>query len=325
MLTPYRLIQAAPIAQNPSQEFLQEQIDDLRDLSYDLVLAIGGGSVLDAGKIFAVIPRERETDLEIYLRGNFKIEKKPVASIAVPTTAGTGSEVTPYVSVQTRELKKISLCHPAFYPTVAIVDPELTYSMPSYVTASTGFDALSQAIESFWSVQSDDVSRKHSLKSLELLLASFEKVIQDPVDREARFDMAFGSSEAGVAIARAKTTAVHSVSYPITAHFRVPHGHACALTLSSFIRFNASVLKEWGRPLLQRFGATEYDSMAKRVEELMEAVGLERFLSKLGIDQEGIRLIVRDGFRPDRMLNNPRYVSSGDLNQILCSIYEANK
>ncbi len=320
MLAPYRVVETSAIAQNPTQSFVQNQIDEIRNKPFDLVLAIGGGSVLDVAKILAVIPQQAQTDLAIYCCGTVPLTATPLTLIAIPTTAGTGSEVTPYASLETKEKKKITISHDSFYPTLALIDPELCYSMPAYVTASTGFDALSQAIESFWSVGTTPFSRTHSLRSLELILRSLATTTREPAHAQGRWNMSLASCEAGLAIAQTKTTAVHSVSYPITAHFRIAHGHACALTLASFVRFNAPVLKDAGQPMLNLCNARDYEGLARQIEGMMDEVGLERSLTKLGIDEKGMELIVRDGFRPDRIKNNPRPVQAEDLRKILMAI-----
>lgn len=320
MLAPYQVIYSTPVTQNPTQEFIQEEAARLRDRSFDLVLAIGGGSVLDVGKILATLSKQDDMNLDSYLSGKVEFVNKPVPLIVVPTTSGSGSEVTPYASLETRERQKITLSHPFFYPCEALIDPELTYTMPGYLTASTGFDALSQAIESFWSVQATPFSRTHALRALELIHLNLEQVFRESKSSEGRFAMSLASCEAGLAIAQTKTTAVHSVSYPITTHFHVPHGHACALTLASFVRFNAVVLKEQGYPMLKIFGVNDYESMAMKIEALMDNLDLERSLSKLGIQEDGIELILRDGFRPDRIKNNPRHVGVEDLRIMLKSL-----
>lgn len=316
-LAGYEHFFSEPVAANPKAEFIQEEINRLAGQPYDLVLAIGGGSVLDTAKLFAVIPGQTQRELKTYLQNGFELTGPVRPLVALPTTAGTGSEVTPFSSFETGEKKKISMSHPALYPAVALVDPGLCMTMPAYVTACTGFDALSQAIESFWSVNANEESREHSLKGLERILTGFAKVARDPADEGARLAMSKGSCEAGFAIAHARTTAVHSVSYPITAHFNVAHGHACGLTLAEFIRFNAPVLAAEGQPLLKRFGEKDYEGMAASVESLMKTVGLERALSKLGIDQAGEQVILKEGFRPDRVKNNPRPLTVEDLQVIL--------
>lgn len=317
MLQPYAFFFSTPVSANPEAAFIGEEIKKLAREKFDLVLAIGGGSVLDTAKLFAAIPGQTNTELSDYLQGGFDLEGTLRPLIAVPTTAGTGSEVTPFASLETKDKKKFSIAHPKLYPAVALVDPELSLSMPAYVTACTGFDALSQAIESFWSVHANAESKEHSLKGLERILCGFKTVIENPQDGEARLAMSEGSCEAGFAIAHAKTTAVHSVSYPITAHFQVAHGHACALTLAEFVRFNAPILKETGAPLLKRFGTQNYEEMARKIERLMEKAALKRALSGLGIDEAGREVILRDGFRPDRVKNNPRPLTQTDLKIIL--------
>ena len=320
MLAPYRVVHVAPVAPNPTQDFIQEQIERLKGKTLDLVLAIGGGSVLDVGKILATIPEQGQTDLQMYMNGEPPIMASQLPLVAVPTTAGTGSEVTPYASLETKEKKKVTISHPSFYPKVALIDPQMCYSMPAYITASTGFDALSQAIESFWSIHATPFSQTHSLRAIGLILEGLIEACRDPFHPQARFDMSLASCEAGLAIAQTKTTAVHSVSYPITTHFGIAHGHACALTLASFVRFNAPTLQDGGHPLLATFRARDYQDMAKKIETMMDLVGLQRSLSKLGVDESGIDLIVREGLRPDRAKNNPRAVSPQDLQKILWEI-----
>ena len=320
MLEKYKVVESIAVPQNPRQEFIEAEINRLKEISFDLVVAIGGGSVIDVSKILACVPRQLETKLDFYFDSGFPLTAAPAPVIAVPTTSGTGSEVTPYSSIETREFKKVSLGGPHFYPAVALVDPELTYTMPEYVTACTGFDALSQAIESFWAVAATPSSRIHALRGLEMILSGLEKACAEPGNKDARYAMAIGSNEAGLAIAQTKTTAVHSVSYPITALFGVAHGHACALTLAPFMRFNAEVLKEKGAPMLKIFKADSYEAAAKKIETLMREVKLENSLSKLGITEKGMASIVRDGFRPDRVLNNPRKLDQNDLEKILASI-----
>lgn len=320
MLAPYASFFSEPVTANPQWSAICDEIRRLKEESYDAVIAIGGGSVLDSAKLFAAIPGQNETDLTRYLRGAFELTGPVRPLIAIPTTAGTGSEVTPFSSIENPEKQKYSISHPSFYPTAALVDPELCLSMPAYVTACTGFDALSQAVESFWSVQADENSREHSLKGLERILEGFSQVIRNPQDVEARLAMSHGSCEAGFAIAHAKTTAVHSVSYPMTAHFNVAHGHACALTLAEFVRFNGVVLKEAGAPMLRRFHAADYEGMARSMEMLMDQALLKRSLSSVGIDEAGQAVILRDGFRPDRVKNNPRPLTRENLQEILNKI-----
>jgi len=206
--------ESTAIPANPTESFLSDQWNLLRNKNYDLVIAIGGGSVLDFGKAIAAFLTQAEGTVSEYLNKEREFKTPPLPVIAIPTTAGTGSEVTPYSSISSDDKQKISLTHPYLFPKVAIVDPKLTYSMPSYLSACTGFDAICQAIESYWSRSNTETSQKHSLKAIPVLLKHIASVTQEPSHEEARGQMAYASSEAGMAIAETRTTAVHSVSYP---------------------------------------------------------------------------------------------------------------
>jgi len=320
-LESYEVMESSSIFSNPTQEFIEENLRLLKGHNFDLVLAIGGGSVLDVAKVFALILNNNETTLESFIENPDKIQKNALPLICVPTTAGTGSEVTPYVSIESSDKKKISLSHPLLFPKIALIDPVLTYTMPDYVTACTGFDALSQAIESYWSRRAIPETQKHALEAIELILESFKEAYETPKSEGARHKMAVGSYKAGLAIAHTRTTAVHSVSYPITTHFGVAHGHACALTLSSFVLFNSEVMGSSANALLKRFKTTQFQEMAQTINNLMDTVRLPRSLKACGIHQEGIDLIIRDGFRPDRVKNNPRDLGADELREILQKIF----
>ncbi|MBI3318677.1 MAG: iron-containing alcohol dehydrogenase [Candidatus Omnitrophica bacterium] len=321
-LSGFHVEEPAPVERNPSVVFVQEMWRSLRGKPYDLVVGIGGGSVLDCAKVIRILLKQEEAVLEDYVENRKEFRNKGLPFIAVPTTAGTGSEVTPYASLQTRARHKISLTHPWLYPEVALVDPTLTYSMPGYVTACSGLDALSQAIESFWSVRHTPFSDAHSLRAIPLALENFPKVLKDPGDRPARFAMSLASTEAGLAISQTRTTAPHAVSYPLTTFFEIPHGHACALTLPSFIRYNGPVLGPERAPILWRaMGSASHEEAAQVVERLMEAAGVERSLRKLGLGMDGIDTVIEHGFRSDRVVNNPREVTKEALREILERIY----
>lgn len=321
-LSKFCVEESAPIEHNPSVAFVQEMWRTLREKKYSLVVGIGGGSVLDCAKAIRILLTQDGALLEDYVEKRKDFQRPGLPFIAVPTTAGTGSEVTPYASLQTHAHKKISLTHRWLFPEVALIDPLLTHSMPRYVTACSGLDALSQAIESFWSVHHTPFSETHSLRAISLILGNLRKVLKEPSNREARFAMSLASTEAGLAITQTRTTAVHAVSYPLTTFFEIPHGHACALTLPSFIRYNGPVLEpSRGARLLEVLGISSWEEAAQGVERLMDEAGLERSLRKLGLDREGIHTVIDNGFRSDRVANNPREVTQEALREILEKIY----
>lgn len=319
-----RVIESEPVLNEPKLSFLRDFVSRYREENVATVIGIGGGSVLDTAKAAALLLSQPQGEWERAMNAletyrDFK--EKPLPFIAVPTTAGTGSEVTPYASFENEDRKKITLSHPYLFPRFALVDPALMISMPARITAATGFDALSQSIESFWSIQHTPYSDTHALRAIPLLMESLEAAVKKPDDMEARTNMALASTEAGLAIAQTRTTAVHSVSYPITTLFQVPHGHACALTLASFIRFNQEAIPPGRREVLWRaMGCGDAEESARKVEALMTAVGLEKRLSGLGIDRQGIESIVQNGFRPDRVKNNPRPLNPIELRHMLLTL-----
>jgi alcohol dehydrogenase len=311
---------STPVPENPEVLFVQEFSEQYRGGAFDSVIGIGGGSVIDAAKMTAVILACETGTLREHLASK-KPFKKRLALGAIPTTAGTGSEVTPYASLSTEDQKKITVTDPLLFPDLALLDPVLTHSMPARVTASTGMDALSQAIEAFWSVHHTGLSDTHALRAASLVSQNLRIVVREPGNAQARFAMALGSCESGLAIAQTATTAVHSVSYPITEHFGVPHGHACALTLAEFIRFNEPSMRDKRyESLWSALDVRSASAAAEFVETLMENIGLERRLSKLGIDREGVRVVLQNGFRPDRVKNNPRELTPEALNTMLMRI-----
>ncbi len=309
------------IPKSPTVKLLNEVLKNIQGTHFNLVIGIGGGSVLDSAKTVAAILPQKHNNVEAYIEKRQTFMASPIACIAIPTTSGSGSEVTPYASIETDDQKKISLSHPHLYPTIAIIDSELTHSAPAYLTASTGFDALSQAIESFWARSSTPLSQTHALRAIPILMRELKTVIAEPYNKNARDRLSLASMEAGIAISQTRTTACHAISYPITTLFNVPHGHACALTLSSFLRFNAETMDPSLREtLLSSLEVRSAEEGGQKIEHLMDSVGLERSLSKLNIDERGIETIVENGFRPDRMDNNPRVISVSQLYKLLKAI-----
>ena len=318
----YQVESTEAIPENPTIAFAEKLDRSLRAKNVEAVLGIGGGSVLDCAKTVRILLTQEDGALEDYVEKRVDFQHPGLPLIAVPTTAGTGSEVTPYASLQTRTHQKISLTHPWLFPEVALIDPLLTHSLPRYVTACSGLDALSQAIESFWSVHHTPFSETHSIRAISLILENLRNVLEDPSNRKARFAMSLASTEAGLAITQTRTTAVHAVSYPLTTFFEIPHGHACALTLPSFIRYNGPALETHRKAhLMETMGISSWEEAAHLVECLMDEAGLERSLRKLGLNREGIDTVIENGFRSDRVVNNPREVTPEVLREILQKLY----
>ncbi len=314
---------------NPTFRLIDETTLLARRGEYGLIIGIGGGSSLDCAKCTAILSKN-EGNISDYLFNYKNITNSGIPFIAIPTTAGTGSEVTMWATVWRNDdefKKKYSMSDKKMYAKVAIVDPELTLSLPPYQTAITGLDALSQAIEAYWSRNHNPTSDKHALEAISLIFNNVEIAFKDSTNLEVREKMLFGSLESGLAFSNTKTTAVHSVSYPITALYNVPHGLACALVLGSFLVFNSKVCNE-NLPeasdriekIVECLDSQNALEAKEKIENLMKKMNLPTKLSELGIDENGIDLIIKEGFTKGRIENNPRKVTKNDLYKILINL-----
>lgn len=326
-----KITQFNRLSTNPNIDEVEKGINVFRKTNPDIVVAIGGGSTIDIAKAINTLAVHDKKPI-LYLKGEKHLKKTGKPLIAIPTTAGTGSEATSFATVYI-EKEKFSLDGKKLtLPTVAIIDPSLTESMPKYITASTGLDALCQGIESLWSVKSTYESRKYARTAIELAFNNLEKAVDNP-DKKTRMNMAKAANLSGKAINISKTTACHSISYPITSYFGIAHGHAVAVTMPEIIKFNSRVsqsncndrrgvdfVKKRLKEIFKLFDCeNEYDT-GDRFKELMKNIGIETSLTKMNINRDGVKTILEKGFTPDRMNNNPRIIHRDDLKVILKEI-----
>lgn len=243
--------------------------------------------------------------------------EKHLPLIAVPTTAGTGSEVT-CVSVLSDHAngKKAPIVSEGFYPAAAIIDPELTYTMPPQVTAGTGIDVLSHAIEGYWSKGHQPICDVLAMHAAELAFKYVYRAYRKPDDEEAREKMCEASLIAGLAFTLPKTTSSHACSFPLTNIYHIPHGEACGLTLDYFIRINAKGeggerVEEFAR----RIGFKDAEEMADAVLELKKKMGLRCDLKDLELDDDQIAELVRISRHPN-LYNNPVEITDEMLDEM---------
>lgn len=239
-----RLVWMDAVETNPDLHRLQDLVLGWRGVQVDCVVAFGGGSAIDSAKAFALAlsPIAQHHSLRDLLGA---APKFPVGAslplYALPTTAGTGSEVTPYATVWDKiERKKISLAGPAVYPHSAFVDPELSDNVPYGTTLHTGLDAVNQAAESIWNRNMTPLSEMFAHRALQLGTTALPKLLNDLGNPSLRDTMSEVSLLAGLAISQTRTSLCHSISYPLTAHFGLPHGLACAFSMSAVLRYNLS-------------------------------------------------------------------------------------
>lgn len=273
------------IRPNPTTDNVNACVSVLRSVGADFAVALGGGSPMDCCKAACAIALGDDV-IESYHSGGKAINSaEAIPMIAVTTTSGTASEVT-NISVLT-DLKqniKNPMNDPAMYPKIALIDPELTVSVPAQITASTGLDVLSHAIESYWSTLNQPICTACSIYSAKLVFEYLETAYNNPTDIEARSKMAEASIVAGVAFSHPRTTGSHACSFPLTNIYGLPHGEACAFTLDYFLRFNADNADGDGRitALAKACGFDSAYAMADEIGEMKKRMGMKTRLSQIG-------------------------------------------
>ena len=282
----------------------------IKETGADFVVAVGGGSTIDLAK-FACSLAVHDGEAKEYFYKTKTFTSKRVPLIAVPTTSGTGSEVTS-VSVCTDEDSGVKgpLVSNNFYPYLAIIDYMLTLSVPKYTTAISGLDALSHALEAFWNVNRLPITDMYAKKAVELIINNIEKAYDDGSNIEARKAMSLGSVYAGLAFAPTRTAAVHACSYALSNQYNLPHGEACAFTMGFFLQENADVDKRLNI-LAKDLGFKNVDSMVDKIENLKKKFALKTTLKDIGCVDVG--KLVRECLAHPLFNNNPRKYTEESL------------
>jgi len=292
------------------------------------VVGLGGGSSLDVAKLVALLCPGTEELKEAYGIGNARGPRLPL--ILVPTTAGTGSEVTPVSIITTGGSEKMGVVSPVILPDIALLDPELTLGLPAHITAATGIDAMVHAIEAYASASPNNnpISRNLATQALHLMGAAIETAVHEGSNMEARSDMLLGAMLAGQAFANSPVAAVHALAYPIGGHFHVPHGLSNALVLPYVLRFNTKVAPQpyaemapHAFPELAKLeGQERAEAFCEAMADLSRRCGLQQRLREMDIPRDFLPRMASDAMNQTRLLgNNPREVGEADA----LSIYEA--
>lgn len=279
------------------------------------VIGLGGGSSMDVAKLAALLACSDEALDDIYGIGRVKGKRLPL--VQIPTTAGTGSEVTPISIITVGESDKNAVVAPQLLPDLAILDAELTLGLPPHVTAATGVDAMVHAIEAYTSISANNnlVSKALARQALVLLGANIVTAVKQGDDIEARSNMLLGSMLAGQAFANSPVAAVHALAYPIGGIFHVPHGLSNALILPYVMAFNAEVCgHDYAALALDVFPeladtaeAQRADAFISKLADLTQALGLETQLRQVGIKQTDLANMASAAMQQTRLLaNNPR-------------------
>jgi alcohol dehydrogenase len=285
----------------------------LRAERHDVVVAVGGGSAMDCAKAAACLAAGDLSSIRAVHSGGVPLDAAHLPVIAVPTTAGTGSEVTPFAVLNDPEKqRKGPIAGDALYPVHAVVDPELTHSLPCPLTVVTGLDALCHAIEGYWSLRHQPLCDLLAIEAARLICGHLKRAAQQPDDAPARSAMSYAATLAGAAFQRPKTAMVHACSFPLSLRYHLPHGAACALTLEEAIRLNAPVMGDRLTAFLHGIGLTDAEALIAVVRELKQLGGLPCTLRDAGIPWKDIPRLACESFHP-LMQNNPRTLTETDL------------
>lgn len=300
-----------------------------RHFGAQLVVGLGGGSSMDVAKLVAVLAASDQPLSDMYGVGKVRGPRLPL--VQIPTTAGTGSEVTPIAIVTTGAHTKSGIVSPVLYADWAILDASLTVGLPPQATAATGIDAVVHAIEAYTSARlKNPLSDALAREALRLLTANVLKACADGSDRAARQAMLLGATLAGQAFANAPVAAVHALAYPLGGHFHVPHGLSNALVLTEVLTFNLTHAEDLYAELADCVGAPgESPAPGDRardfidyIDRLIAATGIARRLRDVGVGRTDLDRLASDALEQQRLLvNNPREVTLADARAIYARVW----
>ena len=316
---------------DPSLKTLLNSIEIGKKMKATGVIGFGGGSSMDVAKLTSLILGSDENIEEVWGVSNAKGPRLPL--VLVPTTAGTGSEVTPISIITVGEEEKKGVSSPIILPDVAILDPDLTIGLPAHTTAATGIDAMVHAIEGYASANKNNnpISKMLSIEALKLLGGSIEKAVFDGSNIEARGNMLIGAMLAGKSFANSPVAAVHALAYPIGGTFHISHGLSNSLVLPYVLRFNSAdnkATKDYAELAPYVFPDININQGSQavcsefidRMESLSKKLGLPQKLREVNIPKEACIKMAKDAMKQTRLLvNNPREVTEKDA----LNIYES--
>ncbi|MBB52708.1 MAG: alcohol dehydrogenase [Pseudomonadales bacterium] len=308
---------------DPPESVVLAAVEQAKSMQAELIIGFGGGSSMDVAKLVALLahPNCAQTLQDIYGVGNARGQRLPL--IQVPTTAGTGSEVTQIAIITTGATTKMGVVSPILLPDLALLDADLTLGLPSHVTAATGIDAMVHAIEAYTSkIKKNPLSDMLAREALRLLAVNLDAVVQDGQNREARQAMLLGALLAGQAFANAPVAAVHALAYPLGGHYHIPHGLSNALVLPTVIEFNAPAAAPLyaelaplivGRALVPGDAESLTEQLVRALGDLSPRCGLPSRLRDAGVPKDALEMLAKDAMLQQRLLvNNPREVTEAD-------------
>jgi alcohol dehydrogenase len=316
------------IPPEPTLKFFEMNLAEARSEEIDSVLGIGGGSVLDAAKLIAALTHGPQKISDVF--GINLLQGRELFLACVPTTAGTGSEVSPNAILldEAAELKK-GVISPHLVPDAAFIDPLLTISVPPDVTAATGLDALTHCVEAFANKFAHPVTDHYALRGVRLISENLLRAVRDGEDTDARAAVALGSFYGGLCLGPVNTAAVHALAYPLGGKFRIAHGISNAILLPEVLRFNLPAAPERYAQIAGSLGVERNGDASgtaqtgiERLATLSRECGVPQRLSDLKIPEEAIPGMAKSALQVQRLLkNNLRPLTEADATKIYEAIY----
>jgi alcohol dehydrogenase class IV len=313
------------IQPEPTVEHIEEVFSRMADKKFDLLIGMGGGSVLDATKLLSVMSTN---DIPLKdMVGTEVVKHKGIPMVLIPTTSGTGSEVTPnaIVTIPEEELK-VGVVSRHLLPDLVILDPTLTLTLPPRITAATGMDAFVHSFESFISNKANPFSDMFALESMRLISKSLIKAYEEGSDLQARHDMLLGSTYGGMALTAAGTAAVHALAYPLGGKFNIPHGEANSMLLPHVTLFNMDHIEERMAMVARELGLVNGENVSDNeaaqalintIQEWTERLNIPQNLGEFGIKEEDVPALAVAAAKVTRLLNNnPKKLTIEDMETI---------
>ena len=318
------------IKPNPTIENVQEGIDKCRESETDVIIAVGGGSVIDTAKAISIVMRNPEHYDIVSLDGVAKTRNPGMPTIALPTTAGTAAEVTiNYVITDTNNIKKMVCVDPHDIPIVAIIDQDLMEKMPKSLAASTGMDALTHAMEGYTTRAAWLMTDMFHLNAMALIYKNLDKAVNEK-DPKAIDNVGYGQYIAGMGFSNVGLGIVHSMAHSLGAFYDTPHGLANALLLPHVLRFNGKICPELFRNMGRAIGLNmdnlsdeeAVNKVADAVKNLAIRVGIPQTLKEIGIKREDLPKLAHQALNDVCTGGNPRKVTENDLLALYEGAYE---
>jgi alcohol dehydrogenase class IV len=303
------------VGSNPTFDDCNDIINYCKDQSFNGVIAIGGGSPMDLAKVALAHISLGKTDVYqlIDYKNNYPIT---IPSIFIPTTHGTGSEVTMWGTIwNMKKKKKYSISHIDLYPNVAILDGNLTISLPLDISIITTMDALSHSFEALWNINANDISTTYAIEAISLILENVEKLKKDPNNLTIKNNLLLASTKAGLAFSNTKTAAAHAISYPLTIIYGVPHGIAAYFSLHSLLEINKNSING---PLSKicKYNNITYHQLKNIIRTIPKGI-FQMKLNKWGVKQKHISTIVNETLNSRRIENNIVTLSKKNVENIV--------